>query len=114
MFKYLALILCLTPRLALAQSTVSGDWLLTEEIDGNPLHQKLTLKVEGTALSGTLARRPVDGTANGAAIRFTLRNDNVVDEFSGTLSADGMAGTLVRSENGRPATWIISPTLNVR
>jgi acetamidase/formamidase len=33
-------------------------------------------------------------------IRFALRSDDTVDEFTGNVSADGMSGTLVRTEKG--------------
>jgi hypothetical protein len=108
-FKHLALIVCLTSTLAVAQTTVAGDWLLTQDVYGNPLHQRLTLKVDGTVLSGTLGRRPLDGTVSGNAIRFTLKNEDATDEFNGTMSADGMAGTLVHIEKGEQnplkTTW---------
>jgi acetamidase/formamidase len=100
MFKHVALIVCLTPALVLAQNTVAGDWQLTEDLYGNPLHQRLTLKVDGASLSGTLGRRPIIGTLSGTEIRFATRNEDATDEFSGTMSADGMAGTMVRTEKG--------------
>ena len=100
MFKHVALIVFLAPSLLLAQSTAAGDWLLTQDVYGNPLHQRLTLKVDGTALSGTLGRRPIDGTVGGNAIRFTMKNEDATDEFNGTMSADGMTGTLVHTEKG--------------
>jgi acetamidase/formamidase len=106
--KRLALIMCLASTALAAQTTIGGDWLLTEDIFGNPLHQRLTLKVDGTALSGSLGRQQVDGTVSGNTIRFTLRRETTVDEFSGTLSADGMAGTLARTEKGERdfnTTW---------
>ena len=96
MLKHLPLIVCLTSTLVFAQTSVAGEWMLTQDLYGNPLHQRLTLKVDGTVLSGTLGRRTLDGTVSGNAIRFTLRSEDAVDEFNGTLSADGMAGTLVR------------------
>jgi amidase len=98
MFKHVALILCLAPTLLLAQTTVAGDWMLTEDVYGNPLHQRLTLKVDGASLSGTLGRRSIDGTLSGSAIRFAIKNQDATDEFSGTISADAMAGTLVHTE----------------
>ena len=58
--KHLALIVCLTSTLVLAQTSIAGEWMLTQDLYGNPLHQKLTLKVDGTVLSGTLGRRPLD------------------------------------------------------
>jgi len=99
-FKHVALIVFLAPSLLLAQGTVAGDWLLTQDVYGNPLHQRLTLKVDGTALSGTLGRRPIDGTVGGNAIRFTMKSEDATDEFNGTMSADGMTGTLVHTEKG--------------
>ena len=105
MFRHLTLILCLASTLVAAQTTVAGDWLLTEEIYGNPLHQRLTLKVDGTALSGTLGRRQVEGTVSGSAIRFTVRNEDTIEEFSGTVSADGMTGTLVRTEKDQQSPF---------
>src|SRR5262245_18577712 len=84
----------LAPSLLLAQGGVAGDCLLTEDVYGNALHQRLTLKVAGAVLSGTLGRRPIQGTLNGSAIQFTSKNDDETDEFVGTLSTDGMAGTL--------------------
>jgi amidase len=102
MFKHVALILCLAPTLLLAQDTVAGDWLLTEDVYGNPLHQRLTLKVDGASLSGTLGRRPIDGTVSGTAIRFATKNADATDEFTATISADGMAGSLVHTEKDDP------------
>jgi acetamidase/formamidase len=108
-FKHLALAVCLLPTLVRAQSTVAGDWLLTTDIYGNPLHQKLTLKVDGTALSGTIGRRPIEGRVNGNAIRFAMKTDDTTDEFSGTIAADGLTGALVRTEKGEQnpfkTTW---------
>ena len=46
--KHLALIVCLTSTLVLAQTSVAGEWMLTQDLYGNPLHQRLTLKVDGT------------------------------------------------------------------
>jgi acetamidase/formamidase len=100
MFKYLALIVCLTSTAAFAQTTVAGDWLLTQDVFGNALHQKLTLTVDGTAVSGTLGRQPIAGTVSGSTIRLTIKNPNATDEFTGTLSADGMTGTLIRTDTG--------------
>jgi amidase len=100
MFKYLAIIVCLSSTVALAQTTVAGDWLLTRDVYGNPFHQKLTLKVDGSAVSGTLGPRPIGGTVNGNTIRLTLKGQDSADEFNGTLSADSMTGTLIHTETG--------------
>ena len=109
MFKHVPLIVCLAPVLVFAQSPLAGDWILTEDVYGNPMHQKLTLKVDGTTASGTLGRRAIDGTVSGNRIQFMTRNQEASDAFTGTVSADGMAGTVIHSEPGgqnpRTASW---------
>src|SRR5262245_13814675 len=70
-----ALILLLTPALLFAQTTIAGDWLLTEDVYGTAFYQKLTLKLDGTALTGAVGRRTLEGTVTGNAIRFTIKSD---------------------------------------
>jgi amidase len=107
--KHAAWIVCLAPVVALAQATVAGDWILTQDLYGNPLHQKLTLKVDGAGVSGTLGRQPIEGTLRGGDIQFTIKTPDAIDTFSGSLSADGMAGTVIRSDAGganpRTTSW---------
>src|SRR5437763_12636670 len=102
MRKCPALLLCLTPVLLVAQSPVAGDWVLTEDIYGTPLHQRFALKADGSTLSGTLGRQSITGNVSGNAIRFTIKNDTRTDEFTGTISADRLAGTLVRTDTTDP------------
>ena len=73
MFKRVTLMVCLAPTLLLAQPTVAGDWLLTEDVYGNPLHQRLTLGVDGTALSGTLRRRMLAGRVEAGEAALHVR-----------------------------------------
>jgi len=101
-FKYLTLIVSLVSVNALAQASVAGEWLFSQDLFGSPLYQRLTLKVEGTTVSGTLGRRTIDGTINGSAIRFSSKTAEASDEFTGTLSADSMTGTLTHTETGDP------------
>jgi amidase len=109
MLKHVALIVCLAPVFAAAQGIIGGDWILTEDVFGNSFHRKLTLKVDGAAVSGTLGRQALEGTLQGGGIQFTIKTPDSIDTFSGTLSADGMAGTVVHSEAGggnpRTASW---------
>ena len=101
-FKYLALIISLSSAIALAQPTIAGDWLLSQDVYGNPLYQRLTLKVDGTVVSGTLGRRSIDGTLSGSTLRFTVKSPDATDVFNGTLSSDSMTGTLRHTETDDP------------
>src|SRR5215467_3537626 len=97
MFKQLAAIFWLLPVVAFAQGTIGGDWLITQDVYGNPLHQRLTLKVDGTTISGTLGRRAIEGTVTGTAVRFVVKGQDASEEFLGTLSGDAMSGTMTRT-----------------
>ena len=109
MLKSVAFVVCLAPAILSAQTGAAGDWLLTQDVYGIPLHQKLTVKVDGTTLSGTLGRRTIAGTVSGSSIRFAIKNEDESNEFEGTLSDDRMSGTLVRTSKDEPApfrtTW---------
>jgi len=96
--KRVALLVCLTPAFLLAQTTIAGDWQLTEDVFGNAFRQRLTLKTDGTTLTGTLGRRALEGAITGNAVRFTIKNDDATDEFTGTIGADGMSGTHVHTD----------------
>jgi amidase len=105
MTKCLALLLCLTPTLLLAQSPVAGDWVLPEDVYGTPLHQRLTVKADGSTLSGTLGRESIAGAVTGSAIRFAITSGTRTDEFTGTISAARLAGTLVRTDTSDPTPF---------
>jgi acetamidase/formamidase len=101
--------LVLAATITLQQPSVAGDWLLTRDVYGNPLPDRLTLSMDGSKLSGTIGRQEIEGTVDGAAIRFTSKSDDVTTEFTGTISGDTMSGTLVRTEKDDPTpfktTW---------
>ncbi len=103
----LAFCLCAASRGA-AQPPLSGDWLLTEDVFGNPLHRRLTLKVDGTTLSGSVGRESLEGSLKGNAVRFVLKDEGSTDEYSGTVGGDGLSGTVVHTQAGEKpstATW---------
>jgi amidase len=101
-FKRAGLLVWLIPAISFAQSAVDGTWLLTQDVYGNPLHQRLTLKVDGTAVSGTLGGRSIEGSVNGTAIRFSRKSDDSNDEFTGAIAGNEIAGTLVHTEKDDP------------
>jgi len=89
---------------AAAQPTIDGVWVLTQDVYGNPLYQRLTLKIDGAAVSGTIGRTPIAGTLRGTALHFVARTDNGSTEFDGALSGDRLVGSLVAASNGDPET----------
>ena len=98
MLKHVALIVWLVPSVLLAQTNVAGDWLLAEDVFGNPFYQKLTLKLDGATLSGTVGRGALDGAVTGNAIRFTIKSGDATDEYSGTIAGDSISGTRAHTD----------------
>jgi amidase len=78
-----------------AQPRIDGVWVLTQDIYGNPLYQRLIVQIDGTAVSGTVGRQSITGTFRGTALHFVARNDNGSSEFDGSLSGDRLSGTVV-------------------
>ncbi len=96
MLKYALFTLVVAPALLFAQNNLSGAWVATTDIYGNPLSQRLTLDVNGNALYGKLGGDKLEGTVNGAKIHFTTRDeDGGSNEYTGTISGDSMSGTVM-------------------
>src|SRR5438067_5889104 len=90
----LALLFC-TPAL-LAQNNLTGDWVLSTDIFGSALQQKLVLKVEGSKVTGELAGNKLEGSVNGNKVNFTVRDENDgTAEFSGTVAGEKISGTVL-------------------
>ena len=61
----LSVLLLLAPSGLLAQARLDGTWLLTTDVFGYPLHQRLTLAQKGESLSGKAGSDEVEGTLKG-------------------------------------------------
>jgi hypothetical protein len=87
---------------ALAQSPAAGEWDVAMNTPGGVRNFKVTLKVEGEKLTGTVGRDtgtlPLTGTAKGNDIQFTYTvkyNDNdLVLTMTGKVDGDTMKGTV--------------------
>jgi amidase len=83
--------------------TVSGEWLITRIAYGNPLYQKMTLKLENGKVTGNLAGDKLEGTLTGSTLHFIARDeDNNLSEFTGTLSDGKIRGTIVETDASDP------------
>src|SRR4030095_2675112 len=79
-------IVCAAPAVLLAQSSPAGEWQLTRDVYGNPQHLRLTLKVDGSKLSGTLGPRAIDGSVADGSIRFTIKSAESTETYTATLA----------------------------
>lgn len=94
MFCHFFCLLFLLTSTAFAQQNLAGDWLITNDIYGNPLGRKLVLKTDGGKLTGTLAGEKLEGTLTGDTLKFTTKNDKgTTGEFTGTIKNDAISGT---------------------
>jgi amidase len=90
---------------ARAQATsVTGDWQFAQDIYGHTLYRRLTIAIDGTAVSGTIGRETIAGTVNGGRIHFTTRSGESSDEFDATLADDNLTGSLVHTQPDDPKT----------
>lgn len=77
--------LVLAPRvIAQKPESISGEWLVTRDVYGSPLYQRMTLTLQDGKLTGVFAGDKLEGTLNGNALHFlpatkttTLRNSLV-------------------------------------
>ncbi len=95
-FLVLSLSFLLAPAHLPAQGVLDGAWLLTTDIFGYPLHQRLTLAQKGESLTGKADGDTVEGTLKGSGVQFASKDDGGGrNEYTGTVSGDTMSGTVV-------------------
>ena len=93
---------------------VSGRWVTSIQFAGSASEHTLFLQQDGTRIVGThqgdFVSRDLSGSMDGAAVRFVSsyteeNGDNLMFDFAGTVTADGMSGTLdmgsIEARNGR-------------
>jgi len=98
------LVLALTALPTLADAAPPRDWLATSEILGYPLHERLTLEVDGDKVTGRLGDEKLEGTTQDGAIRFVAKSeDGSTVEVTGTLGAAGLDSRAVRTDADDPA-----------
>ena len=100
MLKRFGWLLFLAPSLLFAQGNPAGDWQVTTDIYGNPLHQRLVLTSDGGKLTGELAGDKLEGTVSGKAVHFVAKGDSPGDtaEYTGTLEGDTISGQAVLTD----------------
>src|SRR5438105_4901645 len=82
-----------------AADRISGEWLVTEDIFGNPLYQKMTLKLENGKLTGEFGGDKLEGTVTRNALHFVARDEeNNTEECTATLSGSSISGKLVSTD----------------
>ena len=104
-FSVIALALCLAvPAMAAAEDSVdvTGNWSLTWQGRQGPRTMDMKLAQEGGAVTGAIVgpqgnEMPLTGTADGAAIEFTIEFKTQRGDFEitykGTVEGDSMKGT---------------------
>ena len=83
---------------------LDGEWILAQDVFGNTLYRRLTLKVDARTLSGTINRQTIEGTTTGSAVHFVARGEQSTDEFDGVLENGALSGTLVHTQSDDPKT----------
>jgi acetamidase/formamidase len=105
---FLLLLICAAlacrPQSAPLKDAISGDWLVTREMFGNPAYFRMKLKLADGKVTGEVAGDKVEGTLTGNALHLVSRDeDNNTSEFNGTLDRGEIRGTLVETDAGDPS-----------
>ena len=83
--------------------SISGEWLVTQNLYGNPLYQRLRLTLQNGKLTGVFDGDKLEGTVNGNAIHFVSRDeDNDTSEFTGVLNGATITGKVVGTDGSDP------------
>jgi amidase len=78
---------------------VSGEWEMTTMVFGNPLAERIVLKVEGSKISGTSSGRPITGTVDGDRVRFETKDrDGTLNAYEGRSQNGALSGTATISQ----------------
>jgi amidase len=96
--------LALSPG-AMSQNSgaISGDWLITRDVYGNPLYQRMTLTDQNGKLTGLFAGDKLQGTLDGKALHFIARDeDNDTSEFTGVFDGTTITGKVVETDGSDP------------
>ena len=91
-----------------APADLSGDWILTTQVHGEPLNEVLTLRVENGKVTGKNAGRDVTGEATGDRVRFQYKDaDGTLNVYEGRLKDGRLSGTLAVTDE----PWGKSPAM---
>ncbi len=89
------LLLATAYTLAWPQTAVPKEWILTTDVYGNSLHQRLTLVSKDGALKGTLNGDSLTGKLSGERIHFiAVDQRNNATEVDAELHQDAMSGEM--------------------
>lgn len=89
--------------LSYSQAALPKEWLLTTDIYGNPLYQRLTLHSESGNLTGSLDGDRLTGTVSGSHVHFTATDEkNNTTEVAGELRQSAMGGEMSLTMAGSP------------
>ncbi len=98
-----ALLTLLVPLVSLAQTNVSGRWVVSADFYGTPRIFPLELKQDGDQVTGHFLGGDVKGVLQGKALRFQAQSPRgQKEDCEGRLEHDAIAGTLVFSDPGDP------------
>ncbi len=91
-------------------ASLNGEWVLTTQILGVPMSERLALQVEGAKLAGSLNRwgndHAIEGTWNGQEMRFEVKGKGGPrSTYTGTL-AEGVLSGRATLEGDRPEDTI--------
>lgn len=83
---------------------MSGEWLVTRDVYGNPAYQRMTLELANGIVTGMFAGDRLAGTLNGNGLHFVARDEqNNTSEFTGVFNGTSIIGKVVETDASDPS-----------
>ena len=101
----LFVLLATVPVLA---ADLSGEWQFTAQVLNDVTYARVTLKIEGERLTGTLNETRLEGTVKGDVVAFTATRPNGqrFGEFKGTMKGDELIGSASWPGMAADVSWV--------
>jgi amidase len=116
MHRALLLPLLLATGAAVADTPLSGRWVVSANYLGSQVYWALNLTQEGEKLAGDFDGDKLEGTVSGKTIHFLAKDDQGgTEEGNATLKGGVLSGTIVfrEMEAGHP-TSVVTPSFTAR
>jgi amidase len=90
-------------RFSYSQTDLPKEWLLTTDVYGNPLQQRLTIFLDGGGIKGSLDGDSLTGTLSEGRLHFTAINQRkVTTTVDASLKQNAMSGEMTIAVPGAP------------
>jgi amidase len=97
----LVLLPCMTHagKAAETSESLTGQWLVTEDLHGTPVYARLDIEQKGQKITGQLDGDKLEGSLTGSAIHFIAKDESGgIEQVDGVLKNGVLSGTIIETD----------------